>query len=269
MLLRVLKSLLSEKQLPSSEWDAVLPIVQASLNLQPASRLKGVAPVTAFLALPAATSLKSFYSHTFDGDLPLLTPVALTEAIQDHVQALQQSLTDVHRELSDFADAKAARERARANKQVKNRQNFEVGDYVLVGRALARPNKLALQWKGPCRIVEARSEWIFDVQSLYEPITVTTHHVSRLKFFSDGSRNEITDLVEYAVAHQDVFLVDHFLQCRPANGSWEFLVQWQGFEAVEATWEPLGQLLADVPALVRQTLANPPHESFKSVQLSH
>jgi hypothetical protein len=50
----------SEKKLKSSQWTLLVKQVQAALNLQPSSRLKNLAPVTAFLALPTATPLKMF-----------------------------------------------------------------------------------------------------------------------------------------------------------------------------------------------------------------
>jgi hypothetical protein len=59
MLLRALKTMLSEWKLPMGEWMKILFQVQMALNFNPSSRLDGVAPVTGFLALPAHTPLKT------------------------------------------------------------------------------------------------------------------------------------------------------------------------------------------------------------------
>jgi hypothetical protein len=42
-------------------------------------------------------------------------------------------------------------------------------------------------------------------------------------------------------------------------------VKWLGFDVVEATWEPLEVLLADVPALVRRAVQDSTHPSFKNL----
>jgi IS30 family transposase len=57
MLLRVLKSMSSEKKLKPSQWTLLVKQVQAALNLQP----------SAFLALPVATPLKMFYAEKISG----------------------------------------------------------------------------------------------------------------------------------------------------------------------------------------------------------
>ncbi|RLO10202.1 hypothetical protein DYB28_008503, partial [Aphanomyces astaci] len=44
-------------KLNADEWPHVLPLVQGALNHQPADRLGGIAPVTAFTGLPAKTPL--------------------------------------------------------------------------------------------------------------------------------------------------------------------------------------------------------------------
>jgi len=43
-------------------------------------------------------------------------------------------------------------------------------------------------------------------------------------------------------------------------------VQWQGFDPLESTWEPFSNLQVDVPTLVKNVLANPPHPSFEELK---
>jgi hypothetical protein len=85
--------------------------------------------------------------------------------------------------------------------------NFEIEDFVLVGRTLARENKLALEWKGTCCVVNVKSHWLYEVQTLFDPVVTMTHHVSRLKFYVDKDCGNVEDLMSYAVGHQDNFLV--------------------------------------------------------------
>jgi hypothetical protein len=128
---------------------------------------------------------------------------------------------------------------------------------------LALANKLALEWKGPSRVVNVKSEWTYEVASLLPPHSVSTHHVSRLKFYADAARGVVDDLTAYAIAHQDTLLVEELLECRKFNGQWQVLVKWLGFDALEATWQPFDALQADIPAIVKKTLETPRHESFQ------
>jgi len=264
MLLRVLKSMLSEKKLKTNQWPIVLPMVQAALDLQPSSRLNGVAPITAFAALPAKTPVNMYYAETMDSDLPTLTPTEYSAAVTKHIQDLENSLDHLHKKLTTVSTARNTKSRAVSNKFPI--PNFEVGDFVLVGRVLARPNKLALEWTGPCRIVGVRSHWLYDVQTLFEPVTTTLHHISRLQFYADSSRATVSDLRAHAVAHQDIFLVDSLLECRLVENQWEILVQWQGFSLEEATWEPLSGLQVDVPTLLQNAMDQAVHPSFRALQ---
>jgi hypothetical protein len=264
MLLRVLKSVLSEAKM--SQWTKVLGQAQMALNFSPASRLDGVSPLTGFLALPARTPLKTFYLSKSRGTLPKITSVEWSKEVRNHLHDLQVSLDGMHRALSVSAGAKLVTQRDK--QKAKSRPpNFEVGDFVLVGRTLARGNKLALEWKGPCRVVAAKSNWLFDVQTLFDPVVTMTHHVSRLKFYVDKDCGNVEDLQSYAVAHQDTFLVDKLLECRCVQDMWEIKVQWLGFDPIEATWEPLSVLQADVPVLLHQALDALPHPSFRPLKV--
>jgi transposase InsO family protein len=75
LLLRCMRALLSELRLHMTDWPKILPMVQAALNQMPADRLDGVAPVTAFTALPASSPVltimhpRTMESHGRDGRL--------------------------------------------------------------------------------------------------------------------------------------------------------------------------------------------------------
>jgi hypothetical protein len=169
MLLRVLKSMLSERKLKTNQWPTVLPMVQAALDLHPYSRLNGVAPVTAFAALTAKTPVQMYYATQAGADLPAVTPVEYTAAVQDQLVQLQASVHQLHEKLTAVSAERTADSRSSSKSQPF--PNFDVGDFVLVGRALARPNKLALEWLGPCRIVQARSHWLYAVRTSDYPYT--------------------------------------------------------------------------------------------------
>jgi hypothetical protein len=204
-----------------------------------------------------------FYAEKVS-EIPIVSPMVYVDIVQKHIQELETSLEQLHKKVTTVSTARNAKSRA-ASKQFPF-PNFDLGDFVLVGRLLARPNKLALEWTGPCRVVGVHSHWLYDVQTLYEPMTTTLHHISRLKFYCESSRASVEDLVQHAVAHQDLFLIDSLLECRNSDNQWEILVQWKGFALEEATWEPLAVLQADVPALLQQALDHELHPSFAALK---
>jgi hypothetical protein len=264
VLLKVLKSMLSERKLKPVEWTKVIAWVQSSLNFSPSSRLGACAAITAFLGLSAPSPVKTPFVEYVAGDLPTVDNVSWSKEVLKNIRLLQESMDLMHKEVVQKTKRKNERERQRQLGK-SSLPNLDVGDFVLVGRAVEVPNKLALQWRGPCRVVRAVSKWVFEVQDLFAPFKTSVAHVSRLQFYADAQRGHMTDLVEYAVAHQDFFLVETLLECRQANGQWEILVKWLGFDVVEATWEPLEVLLTDVPALVRQAVHDLTHPWFKNL----
>jgi len=56
-LIRALRALMSEYQVPFNQWPTLVPIAQSILNNTPVDRLGGVCPLTAFTQLPADTPL--------------------------------------------------------------------------------------------------------------------------------------------------------------------------------------------------------------------
>jgi hypothetical protein len=149
------------------------------------------------------------YAEKITGDLPVITVEEWSTEVQDKINDLQASLENMHKRIVEVAASKNMRERERMSKHIPRsaRPNFEVGDFVLVGRTSVRANKLALEWKGPSRVVNVKSEWIYEVASLLPPHSVSTHHVSRLKFYADAAREIVDDLTAYATAHQDTFFL--------------------------------------------------------------
>ncbi|CCI11573.1 unnamed protein product [Albugo candida] len=75
-------------------------------------------------------------------------------------------------------------------------------------------------------------------------------HHGRLKFYRDSELEATDDIVAH-VLNQDLMLnVESIRGHRKVHGKWEFLIQWQGLEEVEASWEPYVSLKRDVPILV-------------------
>jgi hypothetical protein len=154
VLLKVLKSMLSERKLKTVEWTKVIAWVQSSLNFSPSSRLGACAAITAFLGLPAPSPVKTPFVEYLAGDLPTVDNVSWSKEVQQNIQLLQESMDLMHKDVVQKTKQKNERERKRQQGKF-SLPNLDVGDFVLVGRTVEVPNKLSLQWRGPCRVVRA------------------------------------------------------------------------------------------------------------------
>ncbi|KAF0699577.1 Aste57867_9865 [Aphanomyces stellatus] len=181
LVLRAVKALLSEMRLKVNEWHLVLPLVQCVLIHQPADRLGGVAPVTAFTGLPAKTPMSGFV-HPTTKEVHCVD--FLDDVHREHMDALAAALNDLHRDVAARSDKLRQQARGRRDKKAHVKfANFAVGDYVLVGSVVQRSNKLALQWRGPKQVVRVVTDHVMETQQLVPTYGVSTHHAYRLKMY--------------------------------------------------------------------------------------
>ena len=89
--------------------------------------------------------------------------------MQKHIDELRAALDEMHKTASETS----AKQRATKKQQRKYRRtpNFGMGDYVLVG--VPEPDKmtgrkLCLRWRGPYRITELMSDYVFEVQNIID-----------------------------------------------------------------------------------------------------
>jgi hypothetical protein len=180
-------SFLSSTYLQFKYWPSVVPILQSMINNQPADRLKGMAPVTAMTALPASTPLLSIISPLLGVEVLTLDQIAAELAA--NLQAIQNSLDNLHRATADGAGYK--RRKRRSNKNAATAAtlpNFALGDFVLVGSiAGTHGHNLGVKWRGPRRIIAVESDWVHQIQDLLTNNS-TAVHASHLKFYCDDMR---------------------------------------------------------------------------------
>jgi hypothetical protein len=159
---RAVKTLSSEMKLQVDEWPLILPLVQGNLNHQPASRLDGIAPVTAFMGLPTSNPMSGFVHPTtkeiFDFDW-------LSDARVKHRKELRSALDSMHRDIAAHSAKLRCQARARRGKKPQVvLPLFIVGEFVLVGSVVSRPSKLALCWRGPSKIVRVITDYVIEMQ---------------------------------------------------------------------------------------------------------
>ncbi|KAF0712687.1 hypothetical protein AaE_011967 [Aphanomyces astaci] len=237
-------------RLQPGDWPGVLPLVQSALNQQPADRLDGVEPTTAFTGLPATPPLTGLVHPDEPRDVTI--DWIKSRAIR-HVTELADALGIMHKHVAETAAAKRAKARYRRDGQRSVKlAKFTLGDFVLVARALQHPGKLSLRWKGPFRVVKVVSDYLMEVQQLVPPGATSLHHACRLRLYCEGGREVNEDLKAQIAFGDEGFYVEDLRDLRLRDGVWEVLIKWLGLDDLESSWEPALSIYEDVPLLFRR-----------------
>ena len=76
-------------------------------------------------------------------------------------------------------------------------------------------------------------------------------HVSRIKKYADSDLRVSAEL-RLSAEYDQVACVSSIVAHRVETQEFQLKVRWQGFEEADDTWEPIAQLLEDVPEIVRK-----------------
>ena len=164
-------------------WPRAFPIVQALLNSTPLHGLGNGAPITAFTALPPDSALDVIKNKSGQE-----TSTLQIDSIRAHqvaqIDKVLMAVEGMHREVTESV-SKARRMRVKAhNRRTDVRAcKFDIVDYLLWGTSQrGRIPKLTLKWKGPYRVMQALSDFLFLIRDLRKNTTQTVHG-TRLKFY--------------------------------------------------------------------------------------
>lgn len=267
LVLKCMRAMLSDLKLVISQWPCLLPLIQAALNNAPSDLLRGKSPIAAFTALPAQTPISSIIDATTHS---IVSTEVVYEKQKEHNAQVGVALEHIHRDLDQVAAKK--RKQARDRRSLKSSiemTNVREGDFVLVAQVFSRINKLAIQWKGPKRVVKVLSDHIFEVQHLTPPYKINTHHASRLRFYADANRDLTEGLIAQALHAEGGHFVSRFVKCHtgPEFHVWEVVVEWIGLDPLKASWEPATFILEDVPDLLKAFAQQYPDDDKRSVHV--
>jgi len=190
-----------------------------------------------------------------DSEVCTLSQARAAQLIE--TEQLHAALTDMHRDVVEHTTAARQRRVQSHNRRTSVQPvNFTVGDFVLIAR-LIRPAKTQLEWLGPMRVVATPSDQVVEVEDLSTRHRHTLHS-TRVKFYADKNLHLTTDITDHAQhvanAEWDVKAITNIRKTR--TGEFELLVNWLGFEDVEATYEPLNSMHESVPEMVRNFLTD-------------
>lgn len=163
------------------EWPDILPILQSAINNAPSPQRGNFAPITAFHVIQLTPPISTFYrSETAKS-------ITVDQLIREHamnVNELVKLVAELHPRI--YHTLQEQRQRGRDAASHGRLPNFDIGDYVLVARLdFHNGEKLALRWRGPCRIIKAVKDFVYFVQDLGNDIEGEIHG-SRLKLYCDS-----------------------------------------------------------------------------------
>lgn len=252
--LAVLRSLISENQMAWEEWPRLVPAVLHALNSTPTRHNGGHSAIEVATGRVPLHALDSTALLRVKRQKTGVEAVKYAPDFSQHLERLQQALATIHKGV-DAGRARdlAANKRAAEKNGVRMHAGFDVGDFVLV--ANVQPNKLQVRWAGPMRVTAVLNDWSFEVEDLVHRRR-TVRHGTMIKKYRDQSLQVTTEL-RMQLAHDDSawFQVEKILAWRRLPGKQvEAKVRWVSFGEEADSWEPLEQLSADVPVLVREFL---------------
>jgi hypothetical protein len=126
----------------------------------------------------------------------------------------------------------------------------------------SRRDKTQPTFTGPYRVTVDRGRHVFDIQSLVDAADNKTVHAQFLKLYADSSLEVTPQLVAFAAHSTGGNVIDTIIDHRQLHGQHEFLVQWKGEDAADATWEPAVHIYSDAPSVVKRYIKfiSPPGE---------
>lgn len=250
---RALRSILSEQRRQVSEWIDVLPAAQWALNTSfreryrstPYSVMFGRAPRTDFSALVSA----------FDGrwNVDVMDADSVRAKVRDVVAEQERFCADIRAAVALSRDNK--RKKAQGQAEL---PKFAVGDFVLYARVRRQgvTPKLMSTWTGPWRVVATDHDHVYSVQNIVSG-KVHQAHVARLRFYADATLNvtaDLKDVFQHSFAQGECRMNALVHVAEDDGNEVIVLVDWDGFEAEERTWESLRMIHSSAPEFVVKEL---------------
>lgn len=241
--------------------------VQSVLNHAPRERLgprKGTSgrvfrtPLEVFTGQQPIRPLLQAFSPLAPSSTPTIIELRARQIIK--ISDVADSLEAIHRDVTE----RVSKSRKCAIEQNNLRANvqairFSPGDLVLVRRAVRGRHKLDLPWKGPRRVINALSDWIYEVENILTGTREHTH-ARRLTIYRAGLEGvdlspELKSVIENSEGQTEI--AADICSIREHDGNVEVQVEWDGLPADEDfTWEPVEQVSKDLPGILPDFLHN-------------
>lgn len=261
-ILRIARALLSEWKLAVGRWPAVIDAIQRVVNHSPVERLGRSAngnmrcPMEVFSGLkPPSLIVRPLPMRTYR-DMETLNAARCQSIL--NINDVHQALEVMHKEV--FKRNQTRRTRAQLIHNAKTNVlplNIDIGDYVMVRVSVKGNHKLQSKWKGPMRVIEARSDLVFVLEDINDARTLTAHAQRLVPYpITTRTKQALLELKQQAADYDTTYhLVDVIKGVRKRGREFEVLVKWLGFDAdQDETWEPVGTMKDDLPGMLEDFL---------------
>lgn len=247
--LSLLRALISELRWNKEDWPWLVKLVEHTLNHRPQARLGGLAPYTVWTGKKPDNPLDIVLHDTAN---VLVEGKRIPEQkIRKYVDDLQHSMAQMHKVIDEATESERQSHRKHSIKRQK--PNFGLGDYVLVGVPEKKHGqKLSLNWRGPYRVVDLLNGYIFEVENIITNNRQQVHG-DRLQFYADNRLNITEDIKTQFAFDNASFEIETVIDMRmhEETGELQLLIKWKGFTDEENSWEPATSINADAPALTK------------------
>ena len=277
--LRACRALIGEWRLSPRDWPAVTESVQSVINQTPLRKLgRRDAEIPGVYRSP----LEVFTGHRPVRPLLRALPVGkyrmarTTDEIHARVllniDQIQDALSQMHREANDISTAARKRQVERHNRRTNvHNINFSKGDFVLVRHTQPGGHKLSFLWRGPRRITDARSDWVYEVQNLItrkrEVVHARRMHLYRPDMDGRNVSPALLKLAEHSEACYQI--AEDIRGIREVGGELQVCVEWAGLpDRSDWTWEPLTQVFEDMPGRLQDFLHTAGDRALKQFALA-
>ncbi|ETV77169.1 hypothetical protein H257_09055 [Aphanomyces astaci] len=242
-----------ETKLKETEWDYLLPVVQANINQTPVATLDHTSPMECFTGLEPTTAL-----NTIVGKVNVRLSKTSFHTIDWKQKKLRQAVEEVRRSLQEVHSTIVDKQHAAENKRMleKTNQNeikVTEGDFVLWSRVDENTHypKLLVTWIGHFRVLKCLP-YLCVIEHLITGVQREAHH-SRLKFYAKSHFHVTEEIIDHVSEQGTILVVDQIEDARrnPGSNQWELLIRWKVLESLEASWEQLSAMHQEIPSLVQ------------------
>ena len=272
--LRASRALLSEWKLSPRQWPTVSECLSSVLNQAPSKRLglrdpnkPGVfrTPLEVFTGhLPSRPLLRSFPS---DGSEQVNIESEARARQLVEIDKLHEALSGMHRTVKETISSTRRKQIEKHNNITQvTTESFQIGDFVLVRCPSKRGHKLRFHWRGPRRVVQTKSAWVYQVEDLTRGKREAVHVRRMILYRADMDGIEVDSALFKAAKHSEEVVENAraLRDIREENGSIAIQIEWDGLpDDVDLTCEPLESVKEDLPGMLHDFLCTARQRELK------
>ena len=259
LVLRIIKTLTSELGLEQHQWPRILEDVTSVINTRRMPRRLNMTPNEIFLGLePKKRALVQ--TETQLERLKLAYNPKNLENYVSKVNELNEQVQMCFEKVYDQVKYIRERENIINSKKMtcKNGINlsmlqYGIGDWVMLSNSNTKraTQKMKPLYSGPFQIVEVISDNVYRIENIKGDFSRKVH-ASFLWFYEPSGFVPGNDVL-MAFQHDWAMLeVEMFKDNQKKKGEWQLKAVWLGFDESFDSWEPLANMVEDVPDLVEE-----------------